>query len=883
MTGARRVAGLRALVAIALGALSLLAVIAVALMTERSASREAREHIYKDLAELAFQLRYRLDRSMFERYRDIQVASTLDPLRSGSIDAKRRAMDRLQQTYPDYAWIGFADPDGMVQASTGGLIEVSDVSELPWFQAGRAGPYVGDVHDVQLLVRLHTDPGEQPRRFLDLAAPVYAPDGRLAGVLGAHLNWSWAEEVLSSILRPRRQEERIEVFVLSAEGTVLAGPTDSVGSRLPYAAMLSHGRGGMDGVVTWPDGRDYVTGHSHSEGYRFYPGLGWHVLARQPVEQAFAPVRAVQREVAMVGVLLAGLLVGMGWLLAAWIAQPLRVVSAAADRLRAGDSSVEIPRSNRFSELVTLTGSLRSLVDELAKKENTIRSRAEDAERRQRLLDAILTNMQDALYVRRNERIVYANDACVSLFGAGDAQALVGRSPFDLYRPEHHGAIAERMGRLQTAGMRLPMVEHQIDRPDGSTVSAEITAVSFLDDAELAVLVMLRDITARKQTERQLQHAQRLEAVGQLTGGMAHDFNNLLAVVVGNLDLLEAKLTGDPDAQELADTALQAGLRGAELTRQLLAFSRQQSLEPKVFDLNGLVRGTTQLLRRTLGERIVIQLQLAEGLWLGIADPAQVESALVNLAINARDAMPAGGRLTIETGNKHLDERYAAEHAEVAPGDYLMLAVSDTGTGIPAEFLERVFEPFFTTKADGKGSGLGLAMIYGFAKQSRGHVKIYSETGHGTTVRLYLPRAGEAEISAAETPAAAPVRPTVPTTVLVVDDSTPVRRVAAQLIGDLGYQVVEAGGVAEALEILRQDRPIDLLFTDVVMPGGMMGDELARVACELRPGLKVLFTSGFTHASIGNGQMAAQIGGRALITKPYRKEDLARRLAEALR
>lgn len=884
MRPARRTAGLRALVAIALAALSLLAVVAVVGMTERSATRELREQAYKDLGELAFQLRYRLDRSMFERYRDIQVASALDPLRSGSVEAKRRVLERLQQTYPDYAWIGLTDPAGLVLASTGRLLEGDDVSQRPWFQAALNGPFVGDVHGALLLERLLPGRGGEPLRLLDVAAPVFAPGGELVGVLGAHLNWTWAEEIAATILRPRQQADRIEIFLLDVGGTVLLGPPGSVGQTFPLASRLAGAIGtGPGAVETWPDGRRYITASSRSEGYRFYPGLGWQAVVRQPVEVAFAPVRAIQRELTLVGGVLAVLLVGMGWLLAAWIAQPLRAVASAADRLRLGDGSVAIPASHRFAELATLTGSLQSLVDELARKEDAIRVRAEEAERRQRFLDAILTNMQDALYINKGGRIVFANEACARLFGAAEVRDLLGRTSLELYHPDDHAIIEARRAAIQEPGTQMPPVEHQVVRPDGSTVAVEASAISYADDTGPAILVMLRDLTARKQTERQLQHAQRLEAVGQLTGGMAHDFNNLLAVVVGNLDLLEAKLAGDADARELSDTALQAGLRGAELTRQLLAFSRRQALEPRVFDLNRLVRETTHLLRRTLGEGIVIRLQLAEALWPALADPAQVESALVNLAINARDAMPGGGHLTIETGNKHLDDQYAAENIEVVPGDYVMIAVSDTGTGIPPEVLDRVFEPFFTTKADGKGSGLGLAMIYGFAKQSRGHVKIYSEPGHGTTVRLYLPRAGAAEAAAAMAPAAVPLRPTAPTTVLVVDDSAPVRRMAVQLIAELGYQVLEAGTAADALEIMRQDRPVDLLFTDVVMPGGMMGGELARVACELRPGLKVLFTSGFTHASIGNGQTAAQIGGRALITKPYRKEDLARRLAEVLR
>jgi CheY-like chemotaxis protein len=353
---------------------------------------------------------------------------------------------------------------------------------------------------------------------------------------------------------------------------------------------------------------------------------------------------------------------------------------------------------------------------------------------------------------------------------------------------------------------------------------------------------------------------------------MAHDFNNLLAVVVGNLDLLEAKLESDPEARELSDTALQAALRGAELTRQLLAFSRRQALEPKVFDLNALVRGTTQLLRRTLGERIVIQLQLAEALWPAIADPTQVESALVNLAINARDAMPRGGRLRIACFN------HRGPPAEgMAEGDYVALAVTDTGTGMEAEVARRAFDPFFTTKPVGKGTGLGLSMIYGFARQSGGHVALRTAPGEGTTVTIYLPRAPAVEAGAAEeAPAAAEAGHE---TILVVDDDADVRATAVQLIGQLGYAVLEAGDGPAALALIEAHPEIALLFTDVVMPGGMRGDELAAAARAIRPGLKVLMSSG--NMDLGPEPGAAP-DGSDFIAKPYRARALAARLREAL-
>ncbi|HEX3486363.1 MAG TPA: ATP-binding protein, partial [Micropepsaceae bacterium] len=297
-----------------------------------------------------------------------------------------------------------------------------------------------------------------------------------------------------------------------------------------------------------------------------------------------------------------------------------------------------------------------------------------------------------------------------------------------------------------------------------------------------------RNVEDAKRTSTQLVQAQKMEAVGQLTGGIAHDFNNLLAIIVGNLDLLEEQLRSNPKAHGMAEDALKASLRGADLTRQLLAFSRRQTLEPKVLSLNEVAAGTAELLRRTLGERVKIKLHLADDLAPALADQTQVESALTNLSINARDAMPMGGVLTIETANKHLDAQYQTENPEVTPGDYVMLAVSDTGTGIPAEVLNRVFEPFFSTKGEGKGSGLGLSMVYGFAKQSRGHVKIYSEVGHGTTVRLYLPQAGSKAVVRKEV-AAEPKSPPDHATILVVEDNTHVRNIAVLQLKDLGYDV----------------------------------------------------------------------------------------------
>ncbi len=381
--------------------------------------------------------------------------------------------------------------------------------------------------------------------------------------------------------------------------------------------------------------------------------------------------------------------------------------------------------------------------------------------------------------------------------------------------------------------------------------------------------------------QEQLHQAQKMEAVGQLTGGLAHDFNNLLMIIIANLDLLDTMLKGQPAAQKLVNAAIGASLRGAELTKQLLAFSRRQQLQPQAIDVNQLVSATAELLRRTLGEAVDIKTAFGQQIWTAEADPSQVESALVNLSINARDAMPGGGQLTIETANATLDMAYADDNPDAAPGDYVMLAVTDTGTGMPPDVVRRVFEPFFTTKAVGKGTGLGLSMVYGFAKQSGGHVKIYSEAGHGTTVRLYLPKAREQQAGApiSDLGEAGSIHG-ADEVVLVVEDNDDVRAVTARQLGILGYQVIEAETAAEALKVLDSGTKVDVMFTDVVMPGGASGFDLAEQARARRPDLGILFTSGFTEVSLRDNAALEKSAG--LLSKPYRLEALARKIKEAL-
>ena len=384
--------------------------------------------------------------------------------------------------------------------------------------------------------------------------------------------------------------------------------------------------------------------------------------------------------------------------------------------------------------------------------------------------------------------------------------------------------------------------------------------------------------------QQSLAHAQKMDAVGQLTGGIAHDFNNMLAVVIGNLDMMRRRVVaGQTDVLRFLDNALDGAQRAAQLTQRLLAFARNQPLAPLVVDVNSLVRDMAELLRRALGENIKLEYVVAGGLWRAKVDPAQLESAIVNLAVNARDAMPDGGSLTIETENTYLDERYAVSRSEVRPGSYVVVAVSDTGVGMAPDVAARAIDPFFTTKETGKGTGLGLSQVYGFVKQSGGHMAIYSEEGRGTTVRLYLPRAvskGD-EIQAMREPAIDDVSlaGSFKETILVVEDEAHVRTMSVAALRELGYRVYEAASGPDALTLLDATPAVDLLFVDIVMPD-MDGRQFANAAVERRPNLKVIYTTGYTRNSIvHDGTLDPDV---ALVSKPYTIDVLARKIRAVL-
>jgi signal transduction histidine kinase len=390
---------------------------------------------------------------------------------------------------------------------------------------------------------------------------------------------------------------------------------------------------------------------------------------------------------------------------------------------------------------------------------------------------------------------------------------------------------------------------------------------------------LVQEAIQRGLIEQQLRQSQKMEAIGQLTGGIAHDFNNMLAVVIGSLNILKRRLLrGEGDIERFVDAAMEGAERAAVLTHRLLAFSRQQPLAPESVDVNKFVAGMSEMLRRTLGENVRLETILAGGLWRTHADSGQLENALLNLAVNARDSMPDSGRLTIETANAHLDDSYAAAHSDVPAGQYVMVAVSDIGSGMSPDVIARAFDPFFTTKPIGKGTGVGLSQVYGFVKQSGGHVKIYSELGQGTTVKLYLPRFfGAGELTTKLEPTNIVPTGNAQQIILVVEDEERVRQLTVEMLRELSYTVLDADGAASALRVLDARPEVGLLFTDIVMPD-VNGRQLADEASRRNPYLKVLYTTGYTrNAIVHNGLLDA---GVQLISKPFTLEQLAKKVRE---
>ena len=508
-----------------------------------------------------------------------------------------------------------------------------------------------------------------------------------------------------------------------------------------------------------------------------------------------------------------------------------------------------------------------------------ITERKQAEEKVRKLSQAVEQSAAQVIITDAGGTIEFVNPKFVEVTGYS-AEEAIGKTP-RILKSEHTSAKTHKELWAAITSGQVWRGELQNKRKDGSLYwdSSSISPIKAPDGKITHYLSIKEDITEYKLIEAQLRQAQKMEVVGQLTGGVAHDFNNLLGVMMGNSERLEDEIGENENARHQLKAIQQAVDRAASLTNRLLAFSRQQTLSPRPTAVNGLVLGLEDMLQRTLGETIELQAVLGSGTCDAMIDPHQFENALINLAVNARDAMPQGGKLTIETATVTLDEAYAEQHQEVTPGDYVMVAVNDTGTGMPPEVLEKVFEPFFTTKDVGEGSGLGLSMVYGFVKQSNGHVTIFGEVGHGTTVKLYMPRSREAvtrKDADKDTPEFAPGSERI----LVVEDDESVREIPATILRDHGYEVVEAADARQAVRHLKDGPPFDLLFTDIVLPGGMNGVEIAEQAIRIQPGIRVLYTTGYAENSVvHHGRLDP---ANTLVNKPYRRAELLEKVRAML-
>jgi len=558
--------------------------------------------------------------------------------------------------------------------------------------------------------------------------------------------------------------------------------------------------------------------------------------------------------------------------------RPLRSLIQASRQLAEGEFGARIQVAGR-GEIAVLAREFNHMAAKVEQALNAVQER-------ERFLHITLKSIGDAVIVTDPlARVLQLNPVAEELTGWCNEE--VQNKPlaevFPIFNAFTHEKTKDPVGRVLEEGVVVGLANHTVlrSRKGKEYQIADSAAPIKNEDGEiLGVILVFRDVTQQYQTEEALRRSQKMDAIGQLSGGIAHDFNNRLGVIIGYLDFLKNYLADDEKPRRWVDTAANATLRCIDLTRQLLTFSRHQSGETKVVNINDELKELETMISRSVTPEVKVTYFLAEDLWLTETDPGELQDTILNLAINARDAMPNGGNLFIETSNKCLDADYAVLNPDVEAGDYVQLMLSDTGIGMNRDTLEHIFEPFFTTKPKGQGTGLGMAMVYGFVKRYAGHIKIYSEPGVGTSMRLYLPRSTTRESVDIVKSEHESELPTGSETILIVDDEVDLLQLAEYYLNELGYRTYLAENAAQALEILAQEKGIDLLFSDVVMPGGMNGYELAQQATQHYPRLKILLSSGFTSKTFSHNGFARFAAH--LLSKPYRKADLARRIRRVL-
>jgi signal transduction histidine kinase/ActR/RegA family two-component response regulator len=724
---------------------------------------------------------------------------------------------------------------------------------------------------------------------LDVAAPVPSPDGQPTAVVVLSVDLQPAFTAIRNATNPLRPPwlaplSSREMYVVNEQGEYLEHPDPARelvpggGARLqddfPPLQRVAAGPAEL-GPVFLNDRAGELSALGAASAR--LAGARLVTIVQDIPHSALVAAGSAALNTTIAGALAAVLAaVVLAILLARSMSRPIVQMTGAVSAFARGDSAA-VP-SGRSDEIGVLARAFTRMAEDVTAKAAGLRRNAE-------ILDVILSHMADAvLLVDETGKIMFANATARQLLGPAavpgwndwtgvyEAYEADGTTLLPIEKWPITGAIkGQNIDNLEMA-----FRERGTDRLVRITVSGRPVAAA--GEAGAGAVLVLRDVTIPRETERLMRDSQKMEAIGQLTGGIAHDFNNMLTVITGTIDILTRGVADRPALAGIARMIEQAAMRGADLTRQLLAFARKQPLQPCETDINALVVETAKLLRPTLGQHVEIDSRLEEGAWHALIDPTQLSSALLNLALNSRDAMPGGGKIMLETANVILDQAYAQANPGVKPGPYVMVAVSDTGSGIPVGLLDKVFEPFFTTKEVGKGTGLGLSMVYGFVKQSDGHIKVTSEVRRGTTIKLFLPRSGPGAALPTKAPSAAVQGGDE--SILVVEDDPMVRKYVVTQIESLGYVTIASADAAEALAHVEDGVAFDLLFTDIVMPGGMNGYELAEEVLRRRPGIPVLYTSGYAETAIlRHGRLDADI---AMLHKPYRKADLARKLREVL-
>lgn len=769
-----------------------------------------------------------------------------------------------------YINVGSVLPDGTIYCAAQPATIGMNVKDQDWFKSALANGQFS-IGGIQKSNVIHSN-------IMTFGLPIKNEKGNVTQVLGLTTEIKYIAQVLAFPHLP----DGTSLTVIDQYGNVLISNSNTqrkIGTSIadwevakramtadePFV-MNWKGDDGLDRVYAITSSRvsdDAVPSANQADIRAFSIIVG--IPARSIALSIMGPVQSAGIAIGLMFLLI---LIGIYFFVGRTLVKPIREIQSMAERLTFGDLTARITSKSRAGEVRSLANAFNTMAATLAKREDDIRA---SNIRFQRIFE---TEPAGVALLDHELKVIDINQAGLEILGADDIDQIRGHTMPTLVIEEDYEKFRRHLHTVR--GGKTDLVSFQIVDLKGKRrwQRMQSATIKFADDTPTGFISIVRDTTDEVATEAQLVQAQKMESIGRLTGGVAHDFNNLLTIVMGNAEILIEELEERPKLQKLATMIEAAAQRGAELTHRMLAFARRQVLRPTQLDTNVLLNRIVDMMGHLLGEDIQVRIEASEGLWSIAADPAQMESAILNLAINARDAMPKGGALTIETKNVTLDKDYASLNPDVTPGDYVQIAVSDSGIGMSPDVLNHVFDPFFTTKEVGKGSGLGLSMVYGFVKQSSGHIKIYSEVGQGTSIRIYLPRiGGDGTIATIETEVT--IKDTRGNeTILVTEDAESVRDYVTQQLESLGYTVVEASDAEEALSIMESRSDIDLLFTDVVLPGGINGRQLAEIALNKYPTLKVLYTTGYTeNAVVHHGKLDA---GVELLSKPYRREELAR-------